>query len=170
MLKRFYPTEYVESVYTIDYNNLKKLGITGLIFDLDNTLAPFDIDHPTEEIKNFIKTRMEEGFKICLVSNNKGKRVEIFNEGLKLPFVSKAGKPKKNGILNGMSQLNLTSKEVVMIGDQMFTDVWVGNRLDMHTILVKPICERDEFTVKLKRGTEKIVFKQYLKYIEKQRN
>ncbi len=167
MLKRFYPQEYVNSVYEIDYKKLKEKGIKGLIYDLDNTLAPFDIDVPTEEIKSFVSARLEEGFKVCLVSNNKGKRVEIFNENLKLPFVSKAGKPKKKGVLSGITQLNLTPEETVMIGDQMFTDVWVGNRLKMHTILVKPICDRDEFTVKLKRGTEKIVFKQYQKYINK---
>ncbi len=167
MLKRFFPHEYVNNVYEIDYEKLKNKGITGLIFDLDNTLAPFDIEKPTKEILDFINKLIADGFKVCLVSNNKGKRVEIFNSDMKLPFVSKAGKPKKKGILNGISQLNLELNEVVMIGDQMFTDIWVGNRLGIYTILVKPICERDEFTVKLKRGTEKIVFKQYMKYANK---
>ncbi|MFV0441297.1 MAG: YqeG family HAD IIIA-type phosphatase [Lachnospirales bacterium] len=169
MLKRFYPKEYVKSVYHIDYKRLKKMGIKGLVFDLDNTLAPFDIEKPTKEIDDFIKKLLADDFKVCLVSNNKGKRVEIFNEEMKLPFVSKAGKPKKKGILSGLKQLELNPREAVMIGDQMFTDVWVGNRIKMYTILVKPICDRDEFTVKLKRGTEKIVFKRYKKYVKKQK-
>ncbi len=167
MLKRFYPKEFVSSVYKIDYFRLKEQGITGLIFDLDNTLAPFDIEKPTKEIRDFIECLLKEGFKVCLVSNNKGKRVEIFNSDMNLPFVSKAGKPKKKGILDGISQLNLELDEVVMIGDQMFTDVWVGNRLGIYTILVEPICKRDEFTVRLKRSTEKIVFKKYIKYTNK---
>ncbi len=163
MFKRFYPKEYVNSVYEINFENLRKQGIVGLIFDLDNTLAPFNVEKPTKDIRDFINNLLDEGFKVCLVSNNKGKRVEIFNSEMKLPFVSKAGKPKKKGILNGINQLELNLNEVVMIGDQMFTDIWVGNRLGIYTILVKPISERDEFTVRLKRGTEKVVFEKYLK-------
>ncbi len=160
-LNRFYPEYYVKSVYEIDYDELKRKGKIGLIFDLDNTLAPFDIEEPNEEIINFIEKLQKDGFKVCLVSNNKGNRVEIFNKNLKLVAVSKAGKPKTKGIKKALQKLNVSKDEGVMIGDQMFTDVWVGNRMAMTTILVKPIANRDEFTVKLKRGIEKKVFEAY---------
>ncbi len=167
MLKRFYPTHYYESVKHIKYEELLAKGKTSLIFDLDNTLAPFDIVHPTDDIIKFVEGLKKKGFKVCLVSNNKGKRVEIFNEKLGLPMVSKAGKPKLGGITKAIKLLGADKDECVMIGDQMFTDVWVGNRLGIVSILVKPIANRDEFTVKLKRGTEKIVFKQYKKHVRK---
>ncbi len=161
MLKRFYPTHYFESVKHIDYDALLKNGRKSLIFDLDNTLAPFDIVEPNDEIIQFINGLKEKGFKVCLVSNNKGKRVEIFNQKLGLPIVSKAGKPKLGGITRAINLLESKKEECVMIGDQMFTDVWVGNRLGIVSILVKPIANRDEFTVKLKRGVERQVFKRY---------
>lgn len=163
MFKRFYPTEYKESVQDIDYEYLKSKNICGLIFDLDNTLAPFDIEEPTQDIIDFVRGLEADGFNVCLVSNNKGTRVEVFNRKLGLKYVSKAGKPKKAGIMRGIELMGLEPRQCVMIGDQMFTDVWVGNRLGIHTILVKPIANRDEFTVKLKRGAEKIVFNMYLK-------
>ncbi len=169
MLKRFYPTHYFESVKHIDYEALLKNGKKSLIFDLDNTLAPFDIVEPDEEIIQFIKNLKEKGFKVCLVSNNKGKRVEIFNKKLGLPIVSKAGKPKLGGITRAMNLLESKKEECVMIGDQMFTDVWVGNRLGIVSILVKPIANRDEFTVKLKRGLERQVFKRYQKHEKKRK-
>ena len=39
MLKDYYPYEYVESVFAIDYNKLYGLGFRGIIFDIDNTLV-----------------------------------------------------------------------------------------------------------------------------------
>lgn len=166
MFKRFFPMEYVENVNVIDYTRLKENGIKGLIFDLDNTLAPFDVKKPTEKIKVFLNQLETQGFKICLVSNNQGKRVEIYNEELKLPTVSKAGKPRKRGILTALKLMNISKEEGVVIGDQMFTDIWVSNRIGMYSILVKPIGDRDEFTVRLKRGLEKKVFNMYMKKIK----
>ena len=39
MLKKYYAYEYVESVFSIDYNKLYQKGYKGIIFDLDNTLV-----------------------------------------------------------------------------------------------------------------------------------
>lgn len=167
MLKRFYPTHYYLSVKHIDYDKLMKNGINALIFDLDNTLAPFDIVEPDDDIIRFINMLKDKGFKVCLVSNNKGERVQIFNQKLGLPIVPKAGKPKLAGITRAINLLKARKDECVMIGDQMFTDVWVANRLGIMSILVKPIANRDEFTVKLKRGAESIVFKRYQNYEQK---
>ncbi len=166
-LNRFYPEYYVNSIYEIDYNELKEKGKNTLVFDLDNTLAPFDIVKPTKEIIEFVDKLQDDGFKVCIISNNKGNRVQIFNEDLGLLAISKAGKPKTKGIKSGLQQLGVEKNEAVMIGDQMFTDVWVGNRMEMTTILVKPIVNRDEFTVKLKRGVEKKVFNAYMRSIKK---
>ena len=35
MLERFFPDDYVESAYKIDYEALYKQGIRGLIYDID---------------------------------------------------------------------------------------------------------------------------------------
>ncbi|MFV0504892.1 MAG: YqeG family HAD IIIA-type phosphatase [Lachnospirales bacterium] len=163
MLKRFYPTLYIESIQKINYSKLKKLGKTTLLFDLDNTIAPYDIERPTEDIIDFFNRLSRENFNICIVSNNKGNRVEIFNESLKQCIYPKAGKPKKKGIMEAIKLCGGTLENAVIIGDQMFTDVWVANRLGIMSILIKPIANRDEFTVKLKRGVEKYVFKMYTK-------
>jgi len=44
-----------------------------------------------------------------------------------------------------------------MVGDQIFTDVYGGNRLNMFTILVKPIHHREGLFIRLKRFPEKLV-------------
>lgn len=169
MLKRFYPNIYVSSIHKINYAELIKKGKTHLLFDLDNTIAPFDIEEPDDETILFFKKLVEKGFKICIISNNKRKRVELFNQSLQLDIFPEAGKPKLKGIKKAIEQIEGTKETTAIIGDQMFTDMWVGNRLGIYSILVKPIANRDEFTVKLKRGAEKKVLKQYIKYKEKNR-
>ena len=162
-LNRFYPKIYVDSIYDVPYKRLIQRNIEGLIFDIDNTLAPFDIDEPNDKLVKFIAKLKSMGFKICLVSNNKECRVQVFNKKLSLPVVAKAGKPKLSGIRKAIDMIGTECEKTALIGDQVFTDMWCGNRLSMTTVLVKPIANRDEFTVKLKRGLEKIVIRIYLK-------
>ena len=40
LLERFYPDEYLDSAYEIDYEQLYQEGYRGVIFDIDNTLVP----------------------------------------------------------------------------------------------------------------------------------
>lgn len=162
MLNRFFPQIYVDSIYDIAYEELLKRNIKGLVFDIDNTLAPFDVPTPDDRLTKFIQDLQQKGFSICLLSNNKQHRVDTFNS-FGLPAVAKAGKPKLAGIKRALSLIGTDSNNTVLIGDQVFTDVWCGNRMHMYTILVKPIAIRDEFTVKLKRGLEKVVIRIYLK-------
>ena len=166
-LEKFFPKLYYNSVYEIDFESLKRKNIKGIIFDIDNTLAPFDIKYPDEKVKNFLKKLMEDGFKVSLVSNNKGNRVQIFNEELKLPAVSKAGKPRLGGLIKAMNLMGTDIETTAFVGDQIYTDVWAGNRMGVHSILVKPICERDEWTVRLKRGLEKPILKIYFKKVKR---
>lgn len=161
MLEQFFPKIYYNSIYDISIKKLHDKNIKGIIFDIDNTLAPFDIKYPDENIKKFFKKLEAEGFQISLVSNNKGDRVKTFNHKLNLPAVSKAGKPRLKGLKRAMYLMGTSIHTTAFVGDQVFTDVWAGNRMKVYTILVKPICERDEWTVKLKRGLEKYVLKIY---------
>ena len=50
MLERFFPDDYVESAYKIDYEALYKQGIRGLIYDIDNTLVEHGADASKEAI------------------------------------------------------------------------------------------------------------------------
>ena len=40
MFRCFFPDEYLDSAYTIDYDRLYQEGYRGLIYDIDNTLVP----------------------------------------------------------------------------------------------------------------------------------
>ena len=57
-LKLLTPTDYVGSIYDIDLNNLKKIGIKVVVLDIDNTLVPTSTKSPWSSqqlIKNAAK-------------------------------------------------------------------------------------------------------------------
>ena len=40
MFRCFFPDEYLESAYAVNYEKLYQEGVRGLLFDIDNTLVP----------------------------------------------------------------------------------------------------------------------------------
>ena len=40
MFERFFPDEYLDSAYAVDYEKLYQQGYRGVLFDIDNTLVP----------------------------------------------------------------------------------------------------------------------------------
>jgi hypothetical protein len=161
---RFFPREYFRSVFDVDYGRLLDGGFRGLIFDIDNTLAVFDESEPSQRVTELLERLIGMGFKVCLLSNNSKDRVDGFNRTLRLKTVHRAGKPSRKGIRRAAALLGLSPRRTVLIGDQMFTDVWGGNRAGVYTVLVRPIAGRDEWTVRLKRVPERFVFKLYQKH------
>lgn len=163
MEKLLKPDLYYESIFFIDNNKLKEKGIEGIIIDLDNTLVAWDVKEADTKVINFINGLKHEGFKICIISNNTKKRVDKFNEILKLPAVHKAGKPKISPYLKAMKLLNTNQHNTAVIGDQLFTDVLGGNRLGLFTILVTPISQREFIWTRMVRRLERIVLKKVIK-------
>ena len=69
MIKKYYPYEYAESVFMIDYQKLYQKGFRGIIFDIDNTLVHHG-DDSTPEIDDLFRKIQGLGLKTLLLSNN----------------------------------------------------------------------------------------------------
>jgi len=161
MIEKFFPDLMVDKVQDINMEALKRSNIKGLIFDIDNTLVPSHVEEADENVVKWIEKLKSEGFKTCIVSNNTEKRVIKFNERLKIFAVHKALKPGHKGLLKAARLMNVKPVETAVIGDQIFTDVYGGNRLGMFTVLVKPLDKREFFFIKVKRLAEALVLAQY---------
>ena len=137
MIKKFFPEKYVDSVYAIDVEKLKKDKIEAVIFDIDNTLVPYFIPNANEKIKQLFSKIKESGLKVGVLSNNRERRVSLFCRDLNIEYVHNAGKPGVKGLGRLIKKLGVKNhKNTVIIGDQVFTDVLCGNRMGIHTILV----------------------------------
>ncbi len=161
MIRKLYPTTYIESIYDMDLEKLKAEGIKGIIFDIDNTLVPYDVLEPHDEIVEFFGKLQDKGFKITLVSNNTKERVVKFNEKLKVIALHESQKPLGKNFKKALQLMACKKEEAVIVGDQIFTDVYGGNLVGIQTILVKPVSDKDEWKTKIKRGIEKKVIKSY---------
>ena len=159
MPKKLYPHLYLKSVHEIPLDEFAKKGLTNLVFDIDNTLAPFDVPHADEKLIEFFAKLKNMGFTVGLLSNNNWERANLFNEKLNVAVEAKARKPKCDGLNKLMAQMGAESSATVLIGDQIFTDVWCGNRAGVLTVLVEPIVDYDEWFVKIKRRFEKAVIR-----------
>ncbi len=157
MLKQFLPDQHVKSIFEISPDLLKKQGIKGIITDLDNTLVGWDEPNATPELHTWMQDMQKAGILVTIVSNNNERRVRAFSEPLKIPFISKAMKPMTRAFVKAVSDMGLAKKDVVVIGDQLLTDVWGGNRLGVHTILVIPVAQSDGWTTRLNRRMERII-------------
>ena len=65
MLERFYPDEYWDSAYSIDFEEMRDKGYRGVLFDIDNTLVPHDAPADERAIGLFARLR-ELGMAVCL--------------------------------------------------------------------------------------------------------
>lgn len=160
---RFFPDMYIRSVYELPLEELKNKGIKLLVFDIDNTLVPFDVEKPDDKLLKLFVFLKNQGFKVAILSNNNKARIELFNEELGAIAIYNAGKPGIKKISYVMKKLNIKNNETAMIGDQAFTDVWCGNRAGAYSILTAPICNRDQLITKVKRGMERFVMGFYFR-------
>ena len=168
MLGRFYPGEYVDSTYVIDFKGLYEEGYRGIIFDIDNTLVPHGAP-ADQRAKELFAQLKELGFSCCLLSNNKEPRVKCFCEQVGSSYIYKAGKPLPKGYLEGIRKMGIKKQNTIFVGDQIFTDVFGAKRAEVYTILVKPIHPKEEIQIVLKRYLEKIVLFFYFRHEKKKR-
>lgn len=160
------PQVYVDSIYNIDLKKLKKVkNIKGIIVDLDNTLIAWGGKEIDSKINDWIKEAKRLKLKFCIVSNTNSKRVSKFAEIFKIPYSSNSFylKPFNTPFIRAIEILDTTPSETMVIGDQIFTDIWGGNRLKLFTILVTPIVKRDSIGTFLHRNLEKIIISFWLK-------
>ena len=162
MLKKFYPSEYVDSVFSIDYEKLYNKGYHGLIFDIDNTLVHHG-DDSTEKVDNLFKSIKEIGFNTLLLSNNNEERVTRFNKNIGSLYICDAEKPKTKNYEKAVEMLNMKKSEVLVIGDQLFTDILGANKSNMDSILVKFIRQKNETSIGKRRKLENLILRFYVK-------
>lgn len=155
VLKRFLPDEFVKDIFHITPEKLLENGIKGIITDLDNTLVAWDQPLATPEIIKWLKGMQDANILVTIVSNNNDLRVKAFSEPLGIPFIAKARKPLNHAFTRALKTMNIKNDEVVVIGDQLLTDILGGNRRGLHTILVVPVASSDAAITKFNRRLER---------------
>lgn len=142
---------------------LRGIGIKALLIDIDNTLAPYEMPEPDDNIRAWFRSLKENGIKATLVSNNDRERVELFNATLGLPAYYKSGKPFAKNLKRAMANMGTDKSDTAMLGDQLLTDAAAGKHIGLRTIIVPPIRDKNNAFFRSKRAMEVRHIKKYVK-------
>ncbi len=138
------PDYNLESIYDIDIEQLVNKKIKTLFFDLDSTLMKSKtgkFSFKTLQFLNDLKTN----FIIAIVTNNKNlDYIKKAQSQIDVPIYYRAKKPDTLVLLNACKDLGVSPKNCAFIGDRPLSDILVGVRCSMTTILVDSISKDEE--------------------------
>ncbi len=118
---------------------LEQRGIRALVLDVDRTILPRRQTRMPPSAEQWLRHAADR-MPIHLLSNNPSRRrIGSVAEALGVPFTTSAGKPRRTALRRVLDELSIAPAHVALVGDRIFTDVLVGNRLGLFTVLVRPI-------------------------------
>ncbi len=139
---------------------LRDNNIKGILLDVDNTLT---YAHKTKKLRDgsdeWFALMRENGILLIVLSNAKPKRAKAFGDSIGLPVIGGSAKPLPFGYLKAAEKLGLKRQELLMVGDQIFTDILGANALGIKTALVTDITPEEGLSFKVRRKLEKKILK-----------
>ena len=154
MFKFLFPDFHFKSIHDVPLSFYKENNIKGVLFDIDNTLEPYSTRIPSERTVKLFADLIENGIKISVISNNHKERVSAFCAPLRVSYYYESGKPSAKNINNAIEEMGLDRSEVVIVGDQLFTDIWASSNAKIRGIFVDKINNSESFFIRLKRILE----------------
>ena len=151
MWKRLIPFAHAQSIFEIDVSFYKNLGVKFILVDLDNTLDSYKTETPSKRVIDLKEDLLMEGIELIITSNNTGKRVTKYSRALGVRFMSKVGKPFSRKLLKKLRELKIQKHEVILIGDQIVTDISCANRAKIKSVLTEKLVEEDQPTTRFNR-------------------
>lgn len=159
MTSLFTPTWMVDNYACINPHDLRRQGIRVIFSDLDNTLVIWNHHEGTARLHQWLSDLQAANFPLIVLSNNNVARIKKAVAPLGLPFVARTLKPLPFGINRTRRKLGLKRSEVVMMGDQLMTDICAANQAGVRSILVKPLTDTDKWNTEINRAIERPVKK-----------
>lgn len=143
----------------ISLDELATSGIKALLLDLDNTVAPWGQDDIPQAIYEWLTSAKMRRFKLCILSNSYTHRATKIANRLDAISIAPAFKPMPFAYLLAMYRLGANSSETIMIGDQLWTDIFGARLLGLRTIRVTPLSTKEFWITRLTRYLERLILR-----------
>jgi len=153
--KRWIPTYRAQSIYDIPVSFYKENNIKIVLSDLDNTLDAFNVKEPSQRTIDLVKCLNDAGIVLMIASNNTSKRVHNYADHLGVRAICRLHKPSSKNLKKFIQDEKLNLSEVILIGDQVLTDLYAGNGAGIRTVLTEPISPLDPPWTKVNRILER---------------
>ncbi len=150
------PTYSMAKVTDSDLASIWKGGKRGLLVDADNTLLPFGTLDLKDDFRGWLDNALAMGFNIVVFTNNFGTRAAKIQKTIGLPIVYGWVKPFPWGMARALRAIGLPRREVLLFGDQLFTDILGANLCGIDSVLVEPLAAKDSVWTGLMRKLERL--------------
>ena len=151
MFKSFIPFAHAQSIYEIEIDFFVRNGVKTLFVDLDNTLDSYKATEPKERTINLVKSLRDAGITPVIISNNKARRVCVYADKLGVEYLASARKPFSKKLKLEIARRGLTNDDVMLVGDQMMTDVLVAHGAKIRVVLTEKVVKEDQWTTHINR-------------------
>ncbi len=150
------PNEWKKDVFDVNYEKFISHGVKMFVFDMDGTLAKWKAERLEERTVSLLE-RLNSKSEVVILSNGNSPSLKWARNSMQLRVISRAHKPLTTKLLKLMKERSLSKAEVVMIGDQLFTDVLMANLAGVYSIKVEPLSKEEIMFTKVLRFFEKMV-------------
>jgi HAD superfamily phosphatase (TIGR01668 family) len=159
MIRRFCPGLIVPSITDLTPAFFEARGLRAALLDVDNTLVLWHGTEVDPAISDWVLQLKAAGMRFCLASNTRrGRRLAALGDALGIPYELGVAKPRLAGLRRCLARVDSPAEATAMIGDQLFTDIWGGNRCGLYTILVQPMSTHEFIGTRVvSRPLEKVV-------------
>ena len=152
------PERYYSRISQIDIQeDILDRGFTHVLLDIDNTILTRDTHEIPDDVLEWLLRAQAAGVTFCLLSNNFHHGVFAVAEALELPIVAKAVKPLPQAFIRAMKLLGVPKRNILMIGDQLITDVWGAHVCGLPAYLLQPLVATDLWHTLLLRHVERAI-------------
>ena len=145
-----FPDMYVKNAYELPYEEMHARGFSGIIFDIDNTVA-LDNGPADDKCRQLFAKLSKMGYKTMILSNNDEPRVKSFADDVGCDYVFKAAKPSREGYAKAVKKLGMKKNRVFMVGDQIFTDILGAKRSGIFAVMAGKLYWKERAHIYLKR-------------------
>ena len=157
MLRYFHPDFIVDSVTEFDVAWLQSLAVRGLLLDVDGALKPHYSTEILPDVAAWIHTLQHAGFKLAFFSNGLAERIAPLAASVDVQVFANCCKPLPFKCRRAITEMQLTPKQTLILGDQLFTDVLCGRLVGTQTAYVRPLSPTEPFYTSIKRPFERLI-------------
>ena len=151
MFNKFIPFAHAQSIYEVPNDFYLNNGVKLLLIDLDNTLDSYRCRVPSERAISKVREIKETGVEPVIVSNNRELRVKGYADKANVECIYSARKPFSKRIRKFYEEKGFRAEEVMLVGDQLMTDVLAARGAHIRVVLTEKLVKEDQWTTHINR-------------------
>lgn len=137
---------------------VRALGCKAVLIDADNTSSYDLTTDPLPGTEDWVRAMNAAHIPVLLLSNAKTERAKVLADRYGIPVVGMAAKPSPHGYWRAAWVLRTSPRHLLMLGDQLFTDVLGANLAGCKSIWVQPYArDQRKWYFFFKRKLEQLV-------------